>query len=150
MGGAGVTTDGSAITSGRGGGGSRVLLVHGGAVKARAGLHGQAGVDHGHQGTDRRRGVSIEVADGCVQVKLELVYQVGRNVGLRKSGHEAELVGGVVWHEGIHLDMLGIDVQTVRDTLGQESEDLADGSRTTCHKAVVQAIVETDLDEGAI
>ena len=85
-----------------------------------------------------------------MQVKLELVYEVGRNVSLRKSGHVAELVGGVVWHESIHLDVLSIDAQTVGNTLGQESEDLADGSRTACNKAVVQAIVETDLDEGAV
>jgi len=53
-----------------------------------------------------------------VQVKLELVYEVGRNVSLRKSGHVAELVGGVVWHESIHLDVLSIDAQTVGNTLG--------------------------------
>lgn len=85
-----------------------------------------------------------------MQIKLELVYEVGRNVSLRKSGHEAELIRGVIWHESVHLDVLSIDAQTVCDTLGQESEDLANGSRTACNKAVVQSVVETDLDEGAI
>jgi len=107
--GARVTTDGSAITSCCGGCRSRVLLVRGGTVKACTGLDGQAGVDHGHQGTDGRSGVAIEVADGCVQVKLELVDEIGGNVGLRQRGHVAELVGGVVWHESIHLDVLSID-----------------------------------------
>ena len=118
LGGSGVTADGSAVTSRCGGCCGRVLLVRGGAIETCTGLDGQAGVDHRHQSADRRGGVAVEVADGCVQVKLELVYEVGRNVSLRKSGHVAELVGGVVWHESIHLDVLSIDAQTIGNTLG--------------------------------
>ena len=92
LGGSGVTSDGSAVTSRCGGCRRRVLVVRDGTVEARTGLDGQAGVDHGHQSTDGRSRVSIEVADGCVQVELELVYEVGRNVSLRESGHVAELV----------------------------------------------------------
>jgi hypothetical protein len=116
--GAGVTSNGSSVTSRCGGCCGRVLLIRGGAVETRTRLDWQAGVDHGHQSTDGRLWVAVEVADGSVQIKLELVYHVGRNVSLRKSGHVAELVGGVVWHESLHLDVLSIDAQTEGNTLG--------------------------------
>lgn len=57
--GARVTTNGSAITSRCRGGGSRVLLIGSGTIKTRAGLDGQAGVDHRHQSANGRSGVAV-------------------------------------------------------------------------------------------
>lgn len=145
-----VATNRSATACCCGCSGSWVVLLSGATVETCARLHRQAGVDHRHQSTDRSSRVAVEVADRCVQVKLQLVDEVGRNVGLRESSHVAKLLGGVVRHQTVHLDVLGVDAQAIGDTLGQECEDLADGSRAAGDEAVVQAIVETDLNKGAV
>lgn len=85
-----------------------------------------------------------------MQVELQLVDEVGWDVGLRKSGHVAKLLGGIVRHQSVHLDVRRIDAEAIGKTLGQEGEDLTDGSGAASNEAIVQAVVETDLDEGAV
>lgn len=60
-----------------------------------------------------------------MKVKLHLVDEVGRNVSLCKSSHVAKILGRVERHQRVHLDILGVNAETISDTLGQEGEDLA-------------------------
>lgn len=85
-----------------------------------------------------------------MKVELELIHKIGRNVGLRESCHVAKFLGSVVRHETLHLDVLGVDAETVCKTLRQESKDLADSGRASSDESIVQAIVETNLDERAV
>jgi hypothetical protein len=145
-----VATDWSTVTVGSGRRRSRVLVGGRATVEACTRLYGEAWVDHGHQSTDRCSWVAIDVADRSVKVELQLVNEIGGNVCLGKSGHVAKLLGRIVRHQCLHLDILGINAQTIGDTLGQECEDLADGSRAASDEAVVQSIVETNLHKSAV
>jgi hypothetical protein len=145
-----VATDGSTVTRRSGGGRSRVLLVGNATVKACTRLHREAWVDHGHQSANGCSWVAIDVADRSVEVELQLINKVGGNVRLCECGHVTKLLGRIIRHQCIHLDILRVDAQAICDTLRQEREDLADGCRATSDETVVQSVVETDLDKRAV
>ena len=145
-----VTTNRSTVTVGSGCGRSRVLIRSSATIEACTRLYGEAWVDHRHQSTDRCSRVAINIADRSVKVELQLVNEIGRNVRLCESGHVAKLLGGIVRHQCVHLDVLRVNAQTIGDTLGQESEDLANGGGAASNETVVQSVVETDLHKSAV
>ena len=145
-----VATDGSTVTVGGRGGRSGVLAGSSAAGEACTGLYGEAWVDHRHQSTDRCSRVAINVADRSVKVELQLVNEISGDVRLCERGHVAKLLGGVVRHQCVHLDVLRVNAQTVSDTLGQECEDLADRGGAASDETVVQSIVETDLHKRTV
>lgn len=145
-----IATDRSTVTIGSRRGRSGVLVGSRATIEACTRLYREAWVDHRHQSTDRCSRVAIDVADRGVKVELQLVNEISRDVRLCERGHVAKLLGSIVRHQCVHLDILRVNAQTIGDTLGQECEDLADSGGAASDETVVQSIVETDLHKRTV
>jgi len=109
LGRAGVTTNRCAVTSRGRRSRCRIVGLRRTIIKARAWLDGDSWVHHAHERANGRRWVAVQVRHRSVDIKLQLVDQVGRDVCLRKGGHVSKLLRGVIRHQGVHLDVLRVN-----------------------------------------
>lgn len=112
--------------------------------------HRQARVDHAHQRVHRLVWVRVEWRSWLVQLQLHLVDLVRRNVCLCKCSNEIHRRGSVVWHQGVHLDLVDGNAETICNALWQVGKDLADGHAVASNERIVECVGEPDLDQCSI
>lgn len=83
-----------------------------------------------------------------MKVHLQCVDQISGNVCLGQSGDVVERFGRIIWHESVHGDLFGINVESVCQTLRQIGEDLVSRVLGMYDEIVVERIAKADLDEG--
>lgn len=85
-----------------------------------------------------------------MQVKLELVHQVSWDVRHGQCCNVLEVIGGVIRLQCEHRNLVFSNAQTVSDTLWKVVKDLVSGATGPDNEGVVQAIVETNLNQGSV
>ena len=144
-----VAEGGAGVDDGGRGRAGRVVVGAGvGAAELAAGVDGEGGVDHGHEGFDGGVRVLVEVGVGGADGDGEGVDGVGGDEGHGEGGDVAERVDCGVGLEHFHRHFAYVDAEAVGDALREVLEDLLDGKLVLDDELVVEGIEEGDLDKG--
>lgn len=118
------------------------------ATHAAARDEREVGVENGHDSSDALVGVVVQLGPRTSQLVGERAHLVLGNVS---HGHRGDVAVGsrrVVRLETLHNHIAHVNVETIRNTLGQVFEDFSNGEVVGNDKVVVELSSEAKLHEG--
>lgn len=80
-----------------------------------------------------------------MDVQTQVIYIACRNESHGQRCDIAKSSSGVVWLESLHHNLINVDVETIRNTLGKIIEDLLSGFLIVDNELVIQLPEETNL-----
>lgn len=94
--------------------------------------------------------IAVEPRVGVVELQRERVHHVGRNVSENQSRDVSKGIGSVIRTNGLHVNLVNWNLQSIDQTLRHVSENLRGRQRRCGNELVRQIVVESKLDEGRV